>query len=128
MGDARARQSDSAILSKKGIAAVGAPHRLEIVHGGPDYDARYPEGIPTRVEIDHAALGRLDGGLVLFPQGHARSDAARTAALVDLKFDRLVAGAVDDPAALRTRMQLAGRTAAEIADLYAFPIRGCQPA
>jgi 2-methylcitrate dehydratase len=117
--------SDAAIADPA-VAALIA--KLEIVHGGPDYDARYPEGIPTRVEIDHAALGRLDGGLVLFPQGHARSDAARTAALVDLKFDRLVAGAVDDPAALRARMRLAGRTAAEIADLYAFPIRGCQPA
>ncbi len=114
--------SDAAI-AEPAVAALIA--KMEIVHGGPDYDARYPEGIPTRVEVDHAALGRLDGGLVLFPQGHARSDAARTAALVDLKFDRLVAGAVDDPAALRARMRLAGRTAAEIADLYAFPIRGC---
>jgi 2-methylcitrate dehydratase len=112
-----------AAIADPAIAALIA--RMEIVHGGPDYDSRYPEGIPTRVEIDHAALGRLDGGFVLFPQGHARSDAARTAALVDLKFDRLVAGAVDDPAALRERMRLAGRTAAEIADLYAFPIRGC---
>jgi 2-methylcitrate dehydratase len=112
-----------AAIADPAIAALIA--RMEIVHGGPDYDSRYPEGIPTRVEIDHAALGRLDGGFVLFPQGHARSDAARTAALVDLKFDRLVAGAVDDPAALRERMRLAGRTAAEIANLYAFPIRGC---
>jgi 2-methylcitrate dehydratase len=115
-----------AAIADPAVAALIA--KLEIVHGGPDFDARYPEGIPTRVEIDHAALGRLDGGFVLFPQGHARSDAARTAALVDLKFDRLVAGAVDDPAALRARMRLAGRTAAEIADLYAFPIRGCLPA
>jgi 2-methylcitrate dehydratase len=116
----------AAAIADPDIAALIA--RIEIVHGGPDYDARYPEGIPTRVEIDHAALGRLDGGLVLFPQGHARSDAARTAALLDLKFDRLVAGAVDDPAALRGRMRLAGRTAAEIADLYAFPIRACPQA
>jgi hypothetical protein len=42
---------------------------------------------------------------------------------VNLKFDRLVAGAVDDPGRLRERMQLAGRSPAEIADLYAFPIR-----
>jgi hypothetical protein len=60
---------------------------------------------------------------VRFPLGHARSDAARTAAVVDLKFARLVAGAVDDPAALRRRMSLADKTAAEVADLYAFPIR-----
>jgi len=114
--------SDAAIADPA-IAAVIA--KIEIAHGGPEYDARYPEGIPTRVAIDHAALGRLDGGFVLFPLGHARSDAARTAALVDLKFDRLAAHAVDDPAALRDRMRLAGRTAAEVAELYAFPIRAC---
>jgi 2-methylcitrate dehydratase len=97
--------------------------RMVIEHGGRDYDARYPEGIPTSLVLDHAAFGRLESGLVEFPLGHARSNAAATAALVDLKFDRLVAGAVDDPQDLRRRMRLAGRPAAEIADLYAFPIR-----
>jgi 2-methylcitrate dehydratase len=97
--------------------------RMEIVHGGWEYDAKYPEGIPTSVTLEHATLGELGGGLVTFPLGHARSDAARTAAVVDLKFDRLVAGAVDDPAALRRRVSLAGKTAAEVAELYAFPIR-----
>ena len=97
--------------------------RMEIVHGGREYDARYPEGIPTGVTIEHATLGTLGGELVAFPLGHARSDAARTAAVVDLKFERLVAGAVDDPGALRRRMRLAGASAAEVAELYAFPIR-----
>jgi len=98
--------------------------RIEIAHGGRDYDSRYPEGIPTSVAVEHASLGTLGGGMVTFPLGHARSDAARTAAIVNLKFDRLVAGAVADPAALRARMKLAGQPAAAIAELYAFPIRG----
>lgn len=110
-------------------AAIGDPEiarlieRMEIVHGGPEYDARYPEGIPTSVTLEHASLGALGGTLVEFPLGHARSDAAATAAVVDLKFDRLVAGAVDDPRALRARVRLAGRSAIDVADLYAFPIR-----
>jgi 2-methylcitrate dehydratase len=97
--------------------------RIEIVHGGADYDARYPDGIPTSVELQHATLGRRSSGLVLHPLGHARSDPAATAAVLDLKFDRLVADAVDDPAGIRDRVRVGGRTAAEIADLYAFPIR-----
>ena len=112
--------SDGAIADPE-IAALIA--RIVIEHGGGDYDEQYPEGIPTSVAIEHDALGGMDGGFVRFPLGHARSDAARTAALVDLKFDRLVAGAVADPAALRRRMRLAGRSAAEIAELYAFAIR-----
>jgi 2-methylcitrate dehydratase len=100
---------------------------MAIEHGGEEYDALYPEGIPTSVAIDHAALGRLGGGLVKYPLGHARADAARTAAVVDLKFERLVFGAVADPAALRARMSLAAASPAQIAELYAFPIHGCDP-
>jgi len=113
-----------------GDAALADPEiarliaRIEIAHGGRDYDERYPEGIPTSVAVEHASLGVLGGGMVTFPLGHARSDAARTAAVVNLKFDRLVAGAVADPGALRARMQLAGQPATAIAELYAFPIRG----
>jgi 2-methylcitrate dehydratase len=100
---------------------------MAIEHGGAEYDALYPEGIPTSVAIDHAALGRLGGGLVKYPLGHARADASRTAAVVDLKFERLVSGAVADPAALRARMSLAAASPAQIAELYAFPIHGCDP-
>ena len=108
-------------------AAIGLIDRVEIEPGGPEYDALYPDGIPTRVVIEHQRLGGLDGGLVRHPLGHARSDPDRTATLVDLKFDRLVAGAVDDPRVLRERITVAGKTAAEVAELYAFPIHGCDP-
>jgi 2-methylcitrate dehydratase PrpD len=101
--------------------------RIVIEHGGPEYDRLYPDGIPTRVVIEHGALGTLDGGLVVHPLGHARSDPARTAAVVDLKFDRLVAGAVADAAAVKSRVRLAGKSASEVAELYAFPIHGCDP-
>ena len=101
--------------------------KITIEHGGVEYDALYPDGIPTSVEIDHDSLGLLGGGLVRYPLGHARSDADHTAAVVALKFDRLVAGAVDDPARLRERLRVAGRRPEEIAELYAFPIHGCDP-
>ena len=77
--------------------------------------------------IEHKRLGTLDCGLVRYPLGHAKSDAGQTAAVVDLKFDRLVADAIDDPAALRARVRLAGKSASNVADLYAFSIHGCDP-
>ncbi len=101
--------------------------RMAIIHGGPDYDALYPDGIPTSLSIDHAVFGRLESGLVRHPSGHARSDPGATARLVRLKFERLVAGAVDDPAQLERRVRLAGKSAAEVAELYGFPIHGCDP-
>ena len=116
--------SDAAIADPE---VRGLIDRMAIEHGGAEYDAAYPDGIPTSVVIEHAALGTLGGDLVRHPLGHAKSDQARTAAVVDLKFDRLVAGAVDDPRTLRDRVRLAGKAAAEVAELYAFPIHGCDP-
>jgi 2-methylcitrate dehydratase len=116
--------SDAAITDP---AVASLIERIAIEPGGPDYDSLYPDGIPTSVAIEHASLGTLDGGLVRHPLGHALSDARRTADLVNLKFDRLVAGCVDDPAALRERVGLGGKSAAEVAELYAFPIHGCDP-
>ncbi|MFM7108266.1 MAG: hypothetical protein ACKOZU_06650, partial [Planctomycetaceae bacterium] len=116
--------SDAAIADPEVARLID---RMTIEHGGAEYDAAYPDGIPTSVAIEHSALGTLGGGLVRHPLGHAKSDAARTAAVVDLKFDRLVARAVADPAALRARVRLAGKGAAEVAELYAFPIHGCDP-
>jgi 2-methylcitrate dehydratase len=113
--------SDAAIADPEVRSLID---RILIEHGGPDYDRRYPDGIPTSVSIEHGVLGSLGGEIVRHPLGHARSDADRTAAVVALKFDRLVAGAVADPRRLRERIRVAGRTAAEIAELYAFPIHG----
>ena len=31
--------------------------RIDFRHGGADYDCRYPDGIPTTVEVSHAKLG-----------------------------------------------------------------------
>jgi len=116
---------DAERIADPAIAALIA--KMAIIHGGPEFDARYPDGIPTSLTIDHASFGRLESGLVCHPLGHARSDQAATAAVVDLKFDRLVAGAVEDPAALESRVRLAGKSAEEVAELYAFPIHGCDP-
>ena len=65
--------------------------RIEFVHGGPEYDAKYPDGIPTSIEIEHATLGRLSSGLVMYPEGHARNSSGNLDKLLAHKF-RLLAG------------------------------------
>jgi 2-methylcitrate dehydratase len=96
---------------------------IEVVHGGAEFDQRYPEGIPTSVELDHARLGRLTSGLVLFPVGHARSDARNLEELLAYKFETLAGLGVSDPAVLRDRLaRLAARTEREIAGLYDFAL------
>ncbi|HVU89826.1 MAG TPA: MmgE/PrpD family protein [Pirellulales bacterium] len=97
--------------------------RIEFVHGGADYDAKYPDGIPTSIEIEHATLGTLSSGLVMYPEGHARNASGNLDKLLAHKF-RLLAGlGVRDVDALYQRFTgLANKSADEIARLYDFEI------
>jgi 2-methylcitrate dehydratase len=99
--------------------------QIDFRHGGPDYDRRYPDGIPTTVETVHTKLGPLTSGLVMYPAGHARCEAVNLAALLEQKFRLLAALGVGDVDALVTRFSnLAAKSPQEIADLYDFKIRG----
>jgi 2-methylcitrate dehydratase len=42
--------------------------RIDFQHGGAEYDAKYPDGIPTSI-----AINGVDSGLVMYPAGHARN-------------------------------------------------------
>jgi len=99
--------------------------RVEFRHGGKDYDEKYPDGIPTTVELEHDDLGRLSSGLVMYPEGHARNRSGRLEKLLDRKFERLAAPAVSDAGALWQRMSgLGEKSPEEIAALYDFKING----
>lgn len=111
--------SDDAIADEKLKQII---KKIHIVHGGPDYDSLYPEGIPASVSINHDDFGKLDGGRCLFPLGHARSNELATMALVNEKFERLVAGAVSSPEAIRKHLRLRDTPIDHVANLYAFPI------
>jgi len=97
--------------------------RIDFRHGGPEYDRRYPDGIPTSLEIDHASLGTLASGLVMYPEGHARNTSGNLDHLLRHKFDRLAALGVKDTESLYSRVTgLEHKSAAEIRELYSFPI------
>jgi 2-methylcitrate dehydratase len=99
--------------------------QIDFRHGGPDFDRRYPDGIPTLVELGHAKLGPLTSGLVMYPEGHARCQSANLPALLQHKFRLLVEPAVEEPDDLVTRFTgLAAKSPQQIADLYNFQIRG----
>jgi 2-methylcitrate dehydratase len=100
--------------------------RIEFRHGGKEYDDKYPDGIPTTLEIEHAKLGRMSSGLVMYPEGHARNTSGNLAALLEHKFRLLAALGVADVDALYRRFTgMAGKSAAQIAELYDFRIENC---
>jgi len=63
--------------------------KIEFKHGGADYDAKYPEGIPTSLNITTADGRELESGFVMFPAGHARNETADLADILQVKFSRL---------------------------------------
>src|SRR5262245_50510447 len=65
--------------------------QIDFRHGGPEFDMRYPDAIPTTVEISHSQLGPLSSGLIMYPAGHARNTTCDLESLLMHKF-RLLAG------------------------------------
>lgn len=62
--------------------------KIDFVHGGPEYDARYPDGIPTSVRI-RTADDELSSGLVMYPAGHARNTTADLPGILRRKWQML---------------------------------------
>jgi len=97
--------------------------KIEFQHGGEAYDAKYPDGIPTSLDIDHAELGTLSSGLVMYPVGHARNTGSELDGLLAHKFKQLAGLGVSDVDALYSRFtHMVDKSPAEIADLYDFEI------
>jgi 2-methylcitrate dehydratase len=103
--------------------------KIDFRHGGADYDAKYPDGIPTSLEIKHRTLGTLSSGLVMYPEGHARNASGNLPALLENKFHRLASLGVSDVKALHRRLtNLSAKSPTEIRDLYSFEINHVRPA
>jgi 2-methylcitrate dehydratase len=70
--------------------------KIDFRHGGPDYDAKYPDGIPTSIAItDHSGVTH-DSGFVMYPAGHARNTTANLEDILLHKFALLGSLALRD--------------------------------
>jgi len=59
--------------------------KITFTHGGPEYDSKYPDGIPTSLDIHLKGGKKLSSGLVMYPPGHARNTTADLDALLARK-------------------------------------------
>ncbi|CAK9114143.1 unnamed protein product [Durusdinium trenchii] len=50
--------------------------KITFSHGGPEYDAKYPDGIPTAIDITLKSGKVINSGMVMYPSGHARNTTA----------------------------------------------------
>lgn len=100
--------------------------KIQFEHGGPEYDERYPDGIPTSLTIRISRGGAAETGIVMYPAGHARNKTADLNGILEHKFRMLGELAVEDRTSLDTLLQrlqdLPNATAEQLLDLYDFPL------
>jgi 2-methylcitrate dehydratase len=70
--------------------------KIRFVHGGKDFDDKYPEGIPTQVDIVLGNGKKISSGLVMFPSGHARNTTCNLQDILNNKNNTLLSYAVSD--------------------------------
>jgi len=98
--------------------------KITFSHGGPEYDAKYPEGIPTAIDITLKSGKTINSGMVMFPSGHARNTSADLKTILQHK-NRLLGdivfqdrATVDDFVGRLVSMKSA--SPAEVGELYNF--------
>jgi 2-methylcitrate dehydratase len=100
--------------------------KIEFRHGGAEYDARYPDGIPTSLVITDTDGKVYDSGFVMYPAGHARNTTADLHDILAHKFHllgRLSLPEGGDVAGLIAKLdRLDQLSSAELATLYDFQI------
>jgi 2-methylcitrate dehydratase len=59
--------------------------KITFVHGGKEFDSKYPEGIPTAIEIQ-IGESKFNSGLVMYPSGHAKNIDCNLEDILNYKF------------------------------------------
>lgn len=80
--------------------------KIEFKHGGVEYDSKYPEGIPTSVEIKTKDGKVFDSGMVLFPGGHANCQDVEVREVLRHKFKVLGKLALEKQQTIRLKISL----------------------
>lgn len=97
--------------------------KIRFEHGGQEYDARYPDGIPTSLVITTSEGRALDSGLVMYPAGHARDTRADLRGILAHKFKMHGELALRDPQTIIDRFnRLANLSASQLQSLYDFEL------
>merc|ERR1719445_1204251 len=63
--------------------------KISFSHGGPEYDAKYPDGIPTSIDITMKGGKLISSGMVMYPSGHARNTSADLKKILEHKYKML---------------------------------------
>jgi len=112
--------NDNAI---KNIITQSIMPKIKIIHGGKEYDSKYPEGIPTSIRIKHTKAGEVKSNLIMYPFGHAKNTEADVKQLLNNKFNCLLKDAVNDVEEIKDKCtRIAHKSKQEVLDMTDFVI------
>ena len=96
--------------------------KISFEHGGSEYDAKYPDGIPTSMVVTLNDGTTLDSGFVMYPGGHARNTTADLGSILEHKWSLLGSLALvdgSDVGANVSRLNSIGTmSSAQLLDIY----------
>lgn len=119
--------SKEAIHNPETRALMG---KIVFEHGGAEYDKRYPEGIPTSIEIECIDGSKVESGMVLFPSGHARNTDADLNGILSHKFKMMgeIALKKEDVEQFITKqMNIESMTSSDLSSIYMCDLRYSGP-
>lgn len=92
-------------------------------HGGEAFDEKYPDGIPTSINIEAKDGTVFDSGLIMYPSGHARNASCDLQDILRAKFAMHGGIAMDDPSSLITKcLSIGSADAASVMSLWDIEI------
>ncbi|MBS1726118.1 MAG: MmgE/PrpD family protein [Armatimonadetes bacterium] len=100
--------------------------KVSFEHGGPEYDEKYPDGIPTSMVVTLSDGTVLDSGFVMYPGGHARNTTANLVGILDHKWNLLGGIALPDGADVAATVSrlngLGSMSASDLLGVYDFDL------
>lgn len=101
--------------------------KITFEHGGEEYDSKYPDGIPTSINIVLKDGKKFSSGLVMYPPGHARNTTANLKALLANKNKMLGDLVFKDQASyeqfIKPLQNIKSLSAKEMHDVYDFDFK-----
>ena len=96
--------------------------KISFEHGGPEYDAKYPDGIPTSMVVTLNDGTTLDSGFVMYPGGHARNTTADLGSILEHKWNLLGSLALADGSDVAANVgrlnSIGSMSSAQLLDIY----------
>lgn len=104
----------------------GLMAKMHFEHGGAVYDALYPDGIPTSMEITLKDGKKLATEIVMYPPGHARNTDSDLLGILKYKFGilgRMALDQADLDSVLARLEKLDSMTSEDLLHIYSSPIK-----